>query len=213
LNLGIRLPISTGTDWFIYDFARVYAKIAGKPSVKSWLAALTAGRNVATNGPLLSLTVDDKPVGDTLKLDKPKRLRIVADGVGRHDFQKLQVIQNGKVILSQTARSMGERFHAQIDHEVPVDGPSWFAVRIESDTKNELGQQLFAHTSPVYVEVAGLRVFDIESGRALLKQMEEGRDDIRARGTFSSDAARDQLLAVYSEALRTLSEQIARRAK
>jgi len=99
------------------------------------------------------------------------------------------------------------------DREIPVDGPSWFAVRIESDTKNELGQQLFAHSSPVYVEVAGQRVFDIESGRALLKQMEDGRDDIRARGTFSSDAARDKMLGTYNEAIRTLAEQIGRRTK
>ena len=27
LNIGIRLPISTGTDWFLYDLARVYAKV------------------------------------------------------------------------------------------------------------------------------------------------------------------------------------------
>ena len=86
-------------------------------------------------------------------------------------------------------------------------------MRIESDTKNELGQQLFAHSSPVYVDVAGQQVFDVESGRALLKQMEEGIDDIRARGTFSSDKARDRLLGTYSEAIRSLREQIARRAK
>ena len=30
LNVGLRLPISTGTDWFLYDFARVYAGVPGK---------------------------------------------------------------------------------------------------------------------------------------------------------------------------------------
>ena len=29
LNVGLRLPISTGTDWFVYDFSRVYARVPG----------------------------------------------------------------------------------------------------------------------------------------------------------------------------------------
>ena len=29
LNVGLRLPISTGTDWFLYDFSRVYAQVDG----------------------------------------------------------------------------------------------------------------------------------------------------------------------------------------
>src|SRR5262245_28819440 len=46
LNIGLRLPISTGTDWFLYDFSRVYAGIKGELSVKSWLQALQSGRSV-----------------------------------------------------------------------------------------------------------------------------------------------------------------------
>jgi hypothetical protein len=94
-----------------------------------------------------------------------------------------------------------------------VDGPCWLAARVETDNKNELDQQLFGHTSPVYVELAGQRLFDVESGRVLLKQLEESRDDIRARGRFTSDAAKDKLLGVYNEAIQMLTEQIGRRTK
>ncbi|HEV3145571.1 MAG TPA: CehA/McbA family metallohydrolase, partial [Gemmataceae bacterium] len=213
LNVGKRLPISTGTDWFIYDFSRVYAPLNGKLTVPSWLAALKAGRNIVTNGPLLSLTVEDKSMGDTIKLPNSKKLHIAASGIGRHDFQKLQIVQNGKVILSENARKSGDHFEARLEREVPVDGPCWLAVRIESDNKNELGQQLFAHSSPLYVEMAGQRLFDVESARTLLKQMEESRDDIRARGRFSNDSARAKLLGVYDEAIRLLTEQINRSNK
>src|SRR5258707_12638203 len=102
--MGPRLPISTGTDWFVDDFSRGYARVEGTLTVQSGLAALKAGRNVATNGPLLSLTVDGRPIGDTLKLDKPKKLKIVIDGIGRHDFQKLQLIHNGRVAVSEPSR-------------------------------------------------------------------------------------------------------------
>src|SRR5262245_25636550 len=52
LNIGMRFPISTGTDWFIYDFARVYAKVPGELTIPKWLNAVKAGRNQATNSPL-----------------------------------------------------------------------------------------------------------------------------------------------------------------
>jgi hypothetical protein len=211
LNTGMHLPISTGTDWFIYDFSRVYARVEGELTVKSWLTALKAGRNQATNGPLLTLTVDGKPVGETLKVQKPVRSRIVATALGRRDFQRLQMVFNGRVIHTESSRSADGGFQARIERDVPVDGPGWFAVRIESDAKNELDQQLFAHTSPVYVEMAGRRLFDIESARALQKQMEESRADIRSKGKFTSDAARDQLLAMYDASIRSLTEQINRR--
>lgn len=212
LNVGLRLPISTGTDWFIYDFSRVYARVEGKLSVKSWLESLKAGRTLATNGPMLSLIVDGKTVGDVLKLDKSQKLRVVAEGLGRHDFQKLQLVQNGRVVATEQVHKSGQRYAARIDREIVVDGSAWFAARIEADTKNELGQQLFAHTSPVYAVVAGRHMLDVESGRALLKQMEESRGDIRARGKFSSNAARDRLLTIYDEAIRDLAEKIGRRS-
>ena len=70
-----------------------------------------------------------------------------------------------------------------------VDEPGWFAVRIESTTKNELGQVLFAHSSPVYVEFAGKAAFDVEAAEALLKQVEEGQAAIAEQGKFSDPEA------------------------
>src|SRR5262249_51454205 len=98
LNTGLRVPISTGTDWFLYDFARVYAQVLGDLTVPSWLAAVKAGRCLVTNGPLLTLTVDGHDIGKTLALDKPRRVRVEATAVGRHDFQRLQLVRNGKVV-------------------------------------------------------------------------------------------------------------------
>src|SRR5207249_4143932 len=48
-----------------------------------------------------------------------------------------------------------------------LDGPAWFAARIDSTARNELGGQLFAHTSPVYVDLAGGRAFDVEAARLM----------------------------------------------
>ena len=40
LNIGLRVPFSTGTDWFIYDFSRVYVELPGELTATGWLDAL-----------------------------------------------------------------------------------------------------------------------------------------------------------------------------
>ena len=40
LDLGMHIPFSTGTDWFIYDFSRVYVPIDGDLTRQKWLSAL-----------------------------------------------------------------------------------------------------------------------------------------------------------------------------
>ena len=66
LNVGMKVPFSTGTDWFIYDFSRVYVPIAGELTSKKWLAELAAGKSYITNGVFLELTADGKPIGETI---------------------------------------------------------------------------------------------------------------------------------------------------
>jgi hypothetical protein len=213
LNLGLRLPISTGTDWFLYDFARVYARVAAKLTIPSWLEALRAGRCQATNGPLLNLTVDGREMGDIVKLDKPQTVRLEATGLGRHDFQRLELVQNGKVVQTQTAAKKEGGYFARLVREVRIEEPSWFVVRIETQTKNELNCRLFAHSSPVYVDLAGKRVFDVESARSLQRELEQARDAIRQRGRFSTPAARDHVLAFYERAEKDLLERLNQRGR
>jgi hypothetical protein len=207
LNIGLRMPLSTGTDWFMYDFSRVYAEVRGKLTVASWLEAVKAGRCQVTNGPLLTLRVDDRTIGDDIDLKEPKTLKIQASAVGRHPSQKLQLVHNGQVVKTQTA-SAKDPGRILLAHELRIAEPAWFAVRIDSDAENEFGKTLYAHTSPVYVTYKGKGVFDMDSALALLKQVEEGQGAIRARGHFSNPEASKKLLALYDEAAQNLRERI-----
>jgi hypothetical protein len=207
LNIGMPLPISTGTDWFLYDFSRVYVQMSSKLTIPSWLEGLKAGRNVVTNGPLLTLTVDGKNFGETIRLTEPKTVRIEASAIGRHSFQKFQLIHNGKVVKSQAAEE-GKPFRAKLVHQIRFAEPGWLAVRIDSTNKNELGQVLFAHSSPIYVTYQGGNRFDIEAARGLLRQIEEGQAAIRAQGHFSNPGARDRILAMYDQAANDLRKRI-----
>jgi len=213
LNIGLRLPISTGTDWFIYDFSRVYAKVPGTLTMPKWLDALKAGRCQATNSPLLTLSVDGKEIGDVLNLDKPKTVRVEITATGRHDFQKLQLVQNGQVVQEESAKMKDGVCSARFVREVRLDGPAWFAARIDSSAKNELDRQLFAHTSPVYVNFTGKRVFDIEAARLMLRRMEQALEEIRARGKFGNQSLRDEILAIYKETSNELVKRVGERGK
>jgi hypothetical protein len=207
LNIGMRLPISTGTDWFMYDFSRVYAEVRGKLTIPAWLDAVKAGRCQATNGPLLTLEVDGKTMGDVINLKDPKTVKIQASAVARYPVQRLQLICNGKVIKTQAA-SDKEPGRLQLSHETRIDEPAWFAVRIDSESKNEFDKTLFAHSSPVYVNYKGHDVFDVDAALDLLKQVEEAQATIKSRGQFSTPAAEQKLLTLYEAAAQDLRDRI-----
>jgi hypothetical protein len=40
MNIGLRVPFSTGTDWFLFDFSRVYVQLDGALTTERWLEAL-----------------------------------------------------------------------------------------------------------------------------------------------------------------------------
>src|SRR5262249_47376673 len=158
----------------------------GKLTIKSWLQAMKAGRCQATNGPLLSLAVDGQEPGDIINLAKPKSVQIEAKVIGRHGYGHLELVHNGKVIKKLLAQKQGDGFAAEISMKVPVDTPSWFAARVSGTGQNELGQPLFAHTSPVYVDLEGRKCFSVDSAKTLLQMVEEAQDAIRLAGKFST---------------------------
>ena len=206
LNIGLRMPISTGTDWFMYDQSRVYAEVKGKLTIPAWLDAVKAGRCQATNGPLLTLEVDGKSIGDTIELKEPKTVTIKATAIGRHPIQALELVRNGRVVHTVAGKN---RKRLELRHELRLDEPAWFAARIVGgDTKNEFEKTQFAHTSPVYVTFQGKGVFDVESALALVKQVEEGQATIKAKGHFSTPNAEKAVLALYDEAANDLRARI-----
>jgi hypothetical protein len=67
---------------------------------------------------------------------------------------------------------------------------------------------LFAHTSPVYVNFQGKGVFDLDSGLALLKQVEEGGAAIQTRGRFTGADAAKTLRVMYEQAAQDLRNRL-----
>lgn len=227
LNAGLKVPFSTGTDWFIYDFSRVYV-LAGKELVDNerqlssadWLERLARGRNFISNGPLLDFTVDGHDPGDTLELSQPGPLHISATATGRLDFQRMECVRNGVVVASAPSQAVAGHFEAKLELDLEIDQPCWLALRTpppsapreaqfqQATPLNEYGRELFSHTSAVYVNLAGRGVFDVMAAQDLLEEMKSSLEFIRGRAAFGGDAERDAVLGVYLEGIQELQRRI-----
>jgi hypothetical protein len=228
LNAGLKVPFSTGTDWFIYDFSRVYVVadpgLVGEDrylSSEQWLEHLAAGRSLITNGPLLEFTVNGRRLGDTLDLPQAGSVRVSGRAVGRNDFQQIELVRNGEVAGTAPCEPRDGHFEAVLDLELPVDSPCWLALRTPPPSApddaefqrptplNEFGRELFAHTSAIYVSVAGQEVFEPAAAESLLREMRANREAIRERSLFASDEEREGVLRVYDAGIERLERRLA----
>lgn len=220
LDVGIKAPFSTGTDWFIYDFSRVYVPTKQRPTSEEWLAQLAAGRSYITNGPLLEFRVAAKGIGEDVPLTAPGKLRVTGRAVGRVDFERLEVVQSGRVVSTAASRRMAGHFAADLDTELDIAEPCWLALRTpppsipndlehaEQTPLNEYGRELFAHTSATFVDVSGMRIFRPDVAKELLAEMEQNRALIDEKGMFADDAERKLVLSVYDEGMALMRERI-----
>lgn len=206
LNAGLKVPFSTGTDWFMDDFARVYAEVNGELTPQSWLAALRAGRTFITNGPLLEFRVNNARIGDTLDLAQPGEVTVTANAIGRCNFELLEIVQNGQVIASEPSSAIAGHFSATLHKTINVSEPSWLAARISTANKNEYGRTLFGHTSAIYVTFGDRTIRRAADIAWLRHEVEAARAAISEKAQFNTAEQREKVIGLYDQALRTLAE-------
>src|SRR5450755_379574 len=106
LNCEFHLPTAAGTD-FMGNYAslrgpvglnRVYAEVKPGPlKIRPWLAAIKAGRTLATNGPLLRFSLGGRGVGGEVKLEKKQEVRFSAEMNSIVPVDHLQIACDGNV--------------------------------------------------------------------------------------------------------------------
>lgn len=210
LNLGIKVPFSTGTDWFVYDFARVYVPLDEELTSEAWLRELRAGRSFVTNGPFLELIAERGIVGDTISLGGPGRLTFMAKAMGRLDYGGLEIVYNGKVVGRAPAIREGGYHYTDKHFSVDLPEPGWVALRIPiKNSQNEFGRRLFAHTSPIYIEMNGRSIFKAEVAEAMLKEIAESVSKIEEQAVFGTEQESVAVMSVYSRATAKLKALLA----
>jgi hypothetical protein len=162
LNCGFRLPASAGTDCFLNRVVsrlpgsdRCYVRIDGEFSYAKWIEGLRAGRSFVTNGPFVELIVDGRRPGDSVRLSAPGKTNVKSKAWWHLPLRRAELVQDGKVIAAKEFAADGH-WERTWEQEVPIEHSGWLALRTlgPSHPDNSAGEA-YAHTSPVYVEVAG----------------------------------------------------------
>ena len=215
LNVGMQVPFSTGTDWFIYDYSRAYVPIRGRVTSNKWLAALRKGESFITNGPIISFTANQRDIGSTIQLESGSNtVQVNATGKGRTDFKGLELIHNGHIVATVKTQSTDGYFVAKMNTTVDLSEPGWLAVRVPIDNnKNIYDRLIFGHTSPIYFQQNGQSIFDPDVALDLMVEMQQARDKAASTGQFDDEAARNSVIGVYDRAIERMEELIASSGK
>ncbi len=191
LNCGLRVPASSGTDWWIYDHNRVFVKTEGAFTYDSWIAGLRAGRTFVTNGPLIDFTADGRGPGAQIDRTDAAVLPVRARVLSRLPFDKVEIVQDGEVVAEQPSVKGRE---AVLEREIEVRRGGWIAARVVSGAYSHGGARVFGHTSPIYLRVAGTAHRRAGSAGHFVDEIEESIRFVRKNYKFANDA--DRALAV-----------------
>jgi hypothetical protein len=196
LNCGFRLPVSAGSASGVkaapLGYSRVYVRLDGPFGYDRWFRALKSGRSFATNGPMLFLKVDGREAGDVLRLPTGgrRRVRVHAEVFSRNPLDRLDVIFKGRTI--RTVRGAGK---LTADFGVAIEEAGWFAARA-FETPDQTVR--FAHTSPIYIEVAGQSGVVHEDAQFFIHWLDREIAFYRDLPGFREPAHRKAMLELFS---------------
>ena len=198
LNCGFRLPVSAGSASGVkaapLGYNRAYVKLDGPFEYDRWFRALKSGHSIATNGPMLFLTVDGKEPGDVLRLPNKGRrpVRIHAEVSSQKPMDRLEVIFKGRI-----TRTLGGTGKLAADFTVDVGETGWFVARAFEKPDRTVR---FAHTSPVYVEIGRQTGVVREDVQFFIDWIDREIAFYRDLPGFREPADRKAMLALFSAA-------------
>ncbi|MCI0460378.1 MAG: CehA/McbA family metallohydrolase [Gemmataceae bacterium] len=220
LNCGFRLPPSAGTDCFLNRIFsqlpggdRVYVLVPSGLSYSGWIDGLKKGRSVVSNGPMLELAVDGKGPGDVIKLAGPGKLKVRGTVRSQFPLAKVEVIHNGEVAVLLPPGKGDLSLGVGVEKEIAVDRSGWLALRASGPGRPDGPfPALFAHTGPIYVEVAGAPVRSRADAKFFLSWIDDLAVMVRQRDRVPNADLR-QHIQNQLEAARAVYLRIAREDK
>ena len=209
LNCGLKLSACVGTDALLdrptepLGGDRVYVKTVGPLTMRGWLDGLRSGRSFVTNGPIPTLEVDGKAPGETCELAAAGNVRVAATVESYVPFNAIEVIANGTVVARETidaGDAAGPRVRRLVV-DLPIDRSSWIALRVRGpDHPSIFDGPAWAHTSPVYVKVAGRDIASRQDAEFFVEWIEQMLRVVAARNRFVRVEDRRQVEALFRSA-------------
>ena len=211
LNCGIRLPASTGSDWFVCSSNRVYVSLhAGEAfSYAGWLAGLAAGRTLITDGPVVKLAVEQhSPSNDVLDVGSNVRsLEVTVEWAWHEALDTIEIVRDGDVVAT---RAQGPD-EASGTWTTTLDAAGgWLAARAWGRRRTSYGHSLWAHTSPVYLRTFAERDRVRTSSQYFLERIDTGTDWLARQARFELASQRERMLSLFAEGRSAYAALLAR---
>lgn len=195
LNCGFRLPASTGSDWFLCSANRVYAYTGRTFQYADWVAALQNGRTFITNGPALTLTVNDQLPGASIVATPGSHVTATLAWQSYYAVQRVELIWNGQVTHAQTFPAGVSAGQLYVDVDVPTDG--WLAARVASQVRDSFYQPLYAHTSPIYITTGRRPAERIAAAARFDQALSEALAWVKQQGRFRTATQQQEVLDLF----------------
>jgi hypothetical protein len=219
LNCGIRLPASTGSDWFVCSANRVYSQTGGEFRYEPWLQGVREGRTFITNGPAIFMTVNGAEPGQTVQAKPGDSVEVTVSWSSHYAVESVEIVSGGVVAARRTfpasplppGEGAGEgrgkakarrssQTSGRITARVPVGSSGWVAARLGSTVRDSFAQPIWAHTSPVYIEAGNdPGPARRESARWFAETIDRSMEWVSAKGRFYTDAQRREVLDLFRQ--------------
>jgi TolB protein len=228
LNCGFRLSAAAGTD-AMANYAslrgpvgmnRVYvltkAPVLTQEPVgtleaarsRQWLDALHAGRTIATNGPLLGLTVEGQPPGSEIKVNvSGTKLRYTGFLRSLVPVDHLELVVNGKVARSIKLDRTRSQANFEGTIEVPENG--WLLLRAWNDTASPLIFDLYpyATTNAFFFKREGSTTHCGQDADYFLAWLDRLESAAASHESYNTKTERDATLEEIRTARRIFTER------
>jgi hypothetical protein len=214
LNLGFRIPAAGGTDAMAnyaslhgpVGMSRTYAR-SGALDHAQWLAALKAGRSVATNGPLLEFSLAGGEIGDEIALARPATLEARVRMRSIVAVDRLQVVGNGEVVAEIPLSA--DRSSAETTLRLAVKRSGWYLLRAFTEQGRHpiLDFHVSGTTSPIFVSVAGEPLRSRSDAEFFLAWTDKLEQAARDHPAYNSAAERQAILASLEAARQVFRER------
>ena len=201
LDCGLRLPASTGTDWFVCSNNRVYVHTEKDFSYENWIDGMKKGRTFITNGPVIDMKVNDAPIGATLPLDGGGTLDVEVTFQSHYPLDAVEIVMDGKAVDRRLAEvggfDDGDAFSCTVRCKVTAQNDGWIAARAWGHSRDSFNQSLFAHTSPTWFSCGRPPAQRQQSARFFLESIDESLQWVDTMGRYNTDDQREEVRELF----------------
>ncbi|MCH7822664.1 MAG: CehA/McbA family metallohydrolase [Proteobacteria bacterium] len=208
LNCGMRVTAAGGTDAMAnyaslrgpVGISRTYVHVPGLSAdpVKrqdQWLDALKAGNTMATNGPIVGLTINGHGPGGEIMLQAGSH-ELSFDGFLRSivPVDHFELVMNGEVIRSFELDD--SKTSVDFSGNVQVERSGWLLLRAWNEGAHPLvfDAYPYATTTPVYLSVGNETPRSTADADYFIAWIERIRESVEAHSDFNNDGERDLIL-------------------